>query len=102
MDKKLGWHWDPSRKCFYEGALADQRWCLPENIVDVVRRESAVEAFEEAAKEVPTSWVDSLLSGKESPSLPWNCPQIEWFSSKLKERILSRAAALRAGAKEGN
>jgi hypothetical protein len=57
-EKKLKWHWDPSRRCFYEGALAEQRWCLPENIVKVLTDELAArpspseEALREAARAV--------------------------------------------------
>ena len=37
-----GWTYDPARKCYFSGALADQRWCLPETLVKAL--EAKVEA----------------------------------------------------------
>jgi len=52
------------------------------------------QALLEAAKEcVPNNWLDSLLTGKDVPPLPWNCPEIERLLNGVRARIAAIASA---------
>lgn len=42
---------------------------------------------EKAIGAVPTNWLDPLLTGKDVPKLPWNCPEIEQLLNGVKEKI---------------
>lgn len=42
------WKWDTERKCFYRGELADQQWCLPENMPNIAYSAGRKSAFQEA------------------------------------------------------
>lgn len=48
--------------------------------------------WEEAAKEMPSTWLDPILSGTGVPPLPWNGPEVESFIGQLTERLRARAA----------
>jgi len=53
--------------------------------------QKAVESEREAcAKEMPTTWLDPLLSGPDAPNLPWGCPEIEAYTRALADRIRAR------------
>jgi hypothetical protein len=52
--------------------------------------EARNKALEEAAKKVPTNWVDSLLTGPDSLGvMPWTCPHIERLLNGISTRIRS-------------
>ena len=54
----------------------------------------------EASKQVPTNWLDGLLTGKAAPKLPWNCPEIEKLLRGVKQRIERLAQQAEGGADE--
>ena len=59
-------------------------------------REAAV--WEEAAKEIPSSWLDPLLSGPTTVltgHANWGCPDIERLLWELSKRLSARAAEAR-------
>lgn len=43
--------------------------------------------LEQAAKCLPISWLDPLLSGNKSIPIPWNCSEVEAYTKALAERI---------------
>lgn len=48
------------------------------------------QTVEECAKCVPTNWVDSLLSGKGTPTLPLDGLAVERLLRKIQDRIRAR------------
>ncbi len=50
------------------------------------------EAFREAAKDVPTSWLDPILSGPKAITFKGDSPAIEALLREVKRRIMARAA----------
>lgn len=50
-------------------------------------RQGQEEMRERASGAVPTSWLDSLLSGKGSPKIPYQGPDVEKLLDSLSDRI---------------
>lgn len=97
-----GTHQDEVRMSFViraiEALTAFREECVKEERAKPIYGPSVIEALEKAraealdkaAKEIPSTWLDPLLSGKAKVSeLPWNCPEIQLFCKKLVERICS-------------
>ena len=74
------------------GAKADMSLAA---VVAAALREYAAEAFEEAAKEVPSNWLDPILTGPGSVYTK-DCPTTERLLKRVSERIAARAASLRS------
>ena len=35
---------------------------------------------------LPSNWTDNDLTGNDVPELPWNCPEIEAYTNRLRKR----------------
>ncbi len=58
-------------------------------------RRAKAEGMREAAKQLPTTWLDPALGALGEG--PWNCPEIERFVHRLRTDLDARAAQIEEG-----
>ena len=66
--------------------------------LDAFAREREASVWEEAANEIPSSWLDPLLTGPTAAltgRANWGCPDIERLLWELSKRLRTRAAEAR-------
>ncbi len=73
----------------YSGVALDH-WRV---LVAAFGRECAAQAFEEAAKQVPSNWLDPLLTGPKSIVGNVSCPDVERLYKAVSERLKRQALA---------
>jgi hypothetical protein len=64
-------------------------------------RERLKEALEDIANEVPTTWLDPLLTGPGTPKLPLDGPAVEWLL-RVATRVRFRARSALTSGKRGD
>jgi hypothetical protein len=57
--------------------------------------------WEAAAKEIPWSWLDPLLTGPSAVIHKSPCPEVEALLNGVRKRLLDKAAAIKAGRRGG-
>lgn len=62
---------------------------------DAALRRAKAEGVREAAKQLPTTWLDPALGALGEG--PWNCPEIERFVHRLRTDLDARAAQIERG-----
>jgi hypothetical protein len=81
--------WGPASSCYHLACVKTA----------ASLREAYRLGLEDAAKQVPTSWLDPILTGPTAVNVK-DCPSTERVLLAVRDRIVAKAAALKETVKE--